>query len=452
MKNNILYSIIIVFLLATFTGCDFLDNEPDDLKTDDMIWSNEDETEAYLYNVYSQIPQAAFYQDDPWIGCADEIDLSWNVYKTYSINLGNWDPSTNFYVKWDNFYNAIRASFVFEANVGKCSELSAEQITQYKAEVKFLRGYYYWLIISQYGPAVLVKDVVELDADWSDCARAPFDECVDYICEMMDEAEEYLPYSWSDNSTWLGKPTKIACRAVKAKALVMAASPQWNGNSAYASFKNNDGTALATTTYDENKWKEAAAACAAVIDIADSSGVALYRNEVNGDGEINPFKSVRDVMLENWNCEIIFGRAGFYQNGWQVHCSPSPNNLGGVGPTQRVVDAFYMNNGRTIDDSESGYVETGFATEGGENWNPDNLNTTSARTTMLSQIRTGDAWGHWPGDWNMFANREARFYNAILYNKRIIPQLATDTDTRNYYSTKSQQNGYGRVELYYGGM
>ncbi len=452
MKNKILYSVLLVFMLTMFSGCKFLDNEPDDFKTDDMIWFNEDETEAYLYNIYSQIPQANAFQGDPWLGLADEIDLSWNVYPTYNINLGNWNPSTNFYVRWDNFYKAIRASFTFEKNVGRNPELSEEQIVQYTAESKFLRAYYYWLIISQYGPAVLVKDVVELDADWSTYARAPFDDCVDYICKLMDEAEADLPYSWSNNTSWLGKPTKIACRAVKAKALVLAASPQWNGNSAYSSFRNADGSALASTTYDENKWKKAADACAAVIDIADVSGVKLYRNEEDGDGEVNPYKSVRDVMLVNWNKEIIFGRAGFNQNGWQVHCSPSPNNLGGVGPTQRIVDAFYMENGRSIDDPTSGYIETGFATEGGDNWNPDNLDVTEDRATMLSEIRTGDAWGHWPGDWNMFANREPRFYAAILYNKRVIPQLATDLTTRNYYSTVDQQNGYGRVELYFGGM
>uniref|UniRef100_UPI003217552F RagB/SusD family nutrient uptake outer membrane protein n=1 Tax=uncultured Draconibacterium sp. TaxID=1573823 RepID=UPI003217552F len=454
MKKKLIYTISLFSIITLlFYSCDYLDKQPDDMKTDEMIWSSRSETESYLYNVYSQIPAANLHQGDPWLGISDEIDLTWNVYPTYSINLGNWNPSTNFYVKWGSYYRAIRSSFVFENNVDKCPELSKDLKEQYKAEVKFLRGLYYFYILRQYGPAVLLTEVTEVDGDWDTYSRSPFDDCVSYIAQMMDEAEENLPMSWDNNEVWLGKPTKIACRAIKAEALMLAASPQWNGNNEYANFKNPDGTLLADINYDENKWKIAAQACKAVIDIADEAGVRLYKNNENGDGaNFNPYKSVRDVLLKNWNCEVIFGRARFDQNAWQVHASPGPNNLGGVAPTQRVVDAFFMKNGRTINDPNSGYVETGFASEGGEYWNPDNLDTTNERVEMLSQIRDGEAWGHWAGDWNMYANREPRFYASILYNKRIIPQVSADISKRNYYSTANQQNGYGRVELYYGGV
>lgn len=455
MKNNLIYIVLFLGASLGMVGCTtYLDKEPDDMKTDDMIWNSRVETEKFLYNVYSQIPAANLFQDDPWLGCSDEIDLTWNVYATYNINLGNWNPSSGFYYKWASFYNAIRASFVFENNVDKCPELSDDLKNQYKAEVKFLRGYYYWLILRQYGPAVLIKETTQVDADWNSFARAPFDDCVSYICDMMDQAEKGLPLSWNDNRVWLGKPTKLACKAVKSEVLTTAASPQWNGNQQYALFKNQDGTLLANTTYDENKWKKAAQASLDVINMAASTGVKLYKNNENGDGTVfNPYKSVRDVTLKNWNCEIIFGRSEALnvQNGWDVHASPGPNNLGGVGPTQRIVDAFYMKNGRTIDDPQSGYVENGFATTGDDFWNPNNLVVTTDRIKMIADIRKGDAWGHWAGDWNMYANREPRFYASILYNKRVIPQLPDDIVKRNYYSKGTQQNGYARVELYYGG-
>ena len=454
MKNNLIIIVLFIGASLGMYGCTYLDKEPDDMKTDAMIWDSRVETEKFLYNVYSQIPAANLHQDDPWLGCSDEIDLTWNVYATYNINLGNWNPSSTFYNKWGSFYKAIRASFVFENNVDKCPELSDDLKNQYKAEAKFLRGYYYWLILRQYGPAVLIKETTKADADWNSFARAPYDECVTYICEMMDQAEKGLPLNWNDNKVWLGKPTKLACKSVKSEVLTMAASPQWNGNQLYASFRNQDGTLLVNTTYDENKWKKAAQASLDVINMAASAGVKLYKNNENGDGTVfNPYKSVRDVTLKNWNCEIIFGRseALSVQNAWDVHASPGPNNLGGVGPTQRIVDAFYMKNGRTIDDPQSGYVENGFATTGDDFWNPNNLVVTTDRIKMIADIRKGDAWGHWAGDRNMYANREPRFYASILYNKRVIPQLPDDIVKRNYYSKGTQQNGYARVELYYGG-
>ena len=455
MKKKLLYSLSLITIISlVFSSCDYLEKQPDDMKTDEMIWTSRTETERYLYNIYSQIPAANLHQDDPWLGISDEIDLTWNVYRTYSINLGNWNTLSPFYQKWGNFYSAIRASFVFENNVDRNPELSDDLKEQYKAEVKFLRGLYYFYILRQYGPAVLLTEATQVDGDWDTYGRAPFDDCVDYVCQMMDEAAatEELPLSWDSEQVWRGKPTKIACKSIKAEVLLLAASPQWNGNPAYANFQNPDGTHLASTTYDESKWRRAAEACKEVIDMADESGVKLYKNNENGDGAFNPYKSVRDVLLKNWNTEVIFGRAAFDQNAWQVHTSPGPNNLGGVGPTQRVVDAFFMQNGRTIDDPESGYEETGFATEGGDHWNPNGLNTSFERVKMIEQIRDGEAWGHWPGDWNMYANREPRFYASILYNKRIIPQLSSDVSKRNYYNSPSQQNGYGRVELYYGGV
>jgi len=64
-----------------------------------------------------------------------------------------------------------------------------------------------------------------------------------------------------------------------------------------------------------------------------------------------------------------------------------------------------------------------------------------------------DAWGHSSGDWNMFCNREARFYASINYNHRAVLSISTDASLRNRYNAvnASQQDGWGRVELYYGG-
>src|SRR5690606_28451872 len=453
MKKHLisLYSLLVLLGIAS---CDFLEKEPDDMKTDTMIWKSRVETEKYLYNVYSQMPMPLNHNDAPWLGLSDEVDLTWNVYPTYNINLGNWNPNTNYYNRWPNYYKAIRASFVFENNVDKCPELSDALKIQYKAEAKFLRGFYYWTILKQYGPAVLIKEELPASYDWNNFPRASYDECVEYIVELMEDAERDLPMHWQNDRQWFGKPTKIACKAVKAEALLFAASPQWNGNKEYANFKNKDGKLLANINYDESRWKRAADASLDLIRTAESNpdaNVKLYKNNENGDGTVfNPYKSVRDVLLKRWNCEIIFGRAGFDQNAWEVHCSPGTYNLGGVAPTQRVVDAFLMKNGKSIYDAGSGYVEEGFAVEGHENWNPQNLDLKADRVRMIEQLRSGDAWGHWPGDWNMYANREPRFYAFVLYNGRPIPQLPPDIDKRNYFSDrKSTRLNSSHVKISY---
>lgn len=108
--------------------------------------------------------------------------------------------------------------------------------------------------------------------------------------------------------------------------------------------------------------------------------------------------------------------------------------------TQRQVDAFYTINGRTIEDPASDYSEIGFAQTSHKNW----------VINSIDQVRKGESWGHRKGEFNMYANREARFYAAILYNGRPIPQ--SERSDRNVYSSNANKDGWGRAELYSKGV
>lgn len=435
------YILVSIFVASMIAGCRYLDKMPDDMKTMDMVWQSRKETEAYLYNVYSQLPyEGASWEHCPWLGASDEADMVWARYQTASMNLGSWSPTSGYYNKWRSYYQAIRASFRFENNVDRCPELTDDLKTQYKAEVKFLRGYYYWKLLQQYGPVVLIDHEVGFNEDWAGYTRAPYDQCVEYIVQMLDEAEVDLPWEWDEQ--WLGKPTKFVCKAVKAEVLLTAASPQWNGNADYANFVNKDGTALVDTSYKQEKWEAAAAAARAVISAAEDNaqyGVKLYRNnEQNNGSTFSPYISIRDLWLAKWNCETIWARTGNDSNNWEKHTMPRPGGWSGMAATQRQVDAFYMIDGKTIDDSPL-YTEEGFATEAHPSWTADNID----------QMQQGAVWGHRVGEHNMFANREARFYAAILYNGRPIPQVSRDD--RNAFSSAANRDGWGRAELYNSG-
>lgn len=449
MNNIISNKYLRILLLSTCfaaVSCDFLDKMPDDQKTMDMVWEKQDETEMFLYNIYAKLPDPnfMFWNGTPWVPISDEIDIVWERYYPSSINVGSWNPTTNYYNIWGDCYKSIRASFVFENNVDKCYELSESLKTQYIAEAKFLRGYYYWILLRQYGPFVLIEN----ELDWRDdlnLPRAPYDQCVEYICRMMDEAMPALPLTWREtNPTWLGKPDQMACLAVKSQVRLMAASPQWNGNPDYADFVNKDGTPLVNTAYSEQKWRDAADAAHDVIAAAESMtgdyAIRLYRNDENNDGAFNPFRSVQGVHQVKWNCEYLWGTTKGDFNNMERHATPRPGGYSGLGPTQRIVDAFFMNNGRTIDDVASGYVEDGFATTPHPNWTNDDV----------SEIRKRNCWGHRVGERNMYANREARFYAAILYNGRPVPQVAPED--RDLFSSTLNKDGWGRAEFYSNGM
>lgn len=472
--------LILITSALLLAGCDYLDKMPDDMKTEEMVWTNRNEVLAYLTNIYAALPETSNVTADNnglWLGLSDECDLPWNPF--IQLNEGSWDTTTPTNNVWATYYKAIRASFKFENNVGRCTELASDLRDRYTGEALFLRGYYYFMLIRQYGPVVLLKEETPSTADFGNMQRTPFDECIDYVVECMDRAYELLPYSYQSDKVNLGRATKVACEAVKTQALLLAASPQWNGNSDYYSLlRDKDGNPLVAGSYDESKWKRAADAAKAVIDLSEKhhaeTSLGLYygdKNDVNSP-DYNPYKAYYNIQMTGWNDEVIFGTVAIAKSAWNdyptrfhwmIHTLPSNSKYkynGGTAPTLRLVDAFYMENGRGIEDPISGYVEEGFATSNGKHYNPVtdgqpkfDESTEAGRKGLIDDLKKYESWGHSKGDWNMFVNREPRFYASINYNHRVQIFYPSDKEWMDSFNNREdQQDGWGRVELYYGGM
>ncbi|WP_447410789.1 hypothetical protein, partial [Clostridium perfringens] len=62
----------------------------------------------------------------------------------------------------------------------------------------------------------------------------------------------------------------------KAKVMVYAASPLFNGNTDEAGLKNQDGTQLFNQALNKEKWSAAADACKKAIDACQQAGLKLY--------------------------------------------------------------------------------------------------------------------------------------------------------------------------------
>ncbi|MGN8033442.1 RagB/SusD family nutrient uptake outer membrane protein [Chitinophaga sp. 22321] len=402
----------------------YLDKKPDNLLTEDQIWQTRANAEAYLNNIYSGMrgPDGGDWAS---LGFSDESSCAIPTVAVRNMVAGNWDPSNSPWDNWGSQYAFIRKTFIFEQNIDKVPEtqLSDALKQQYKAENYFLRGYFSWLLLRKYGPYVIVPGLLGQDEDYSKYARAPFEACIADINNLMDKSAAGLPSAWSSSGN-LGRITKGACMAIKEKAAQLAASPLWNGNPDFANFKNADGTALAPLSADPNKWRIAAKAAK---DIIDSARYKLFTNTDNTGAAFDPYLSVRDLFLTSWNDEIILASIDWSRWGFTKCASPGPGGYNMYNATQNLVDAFSMDNGRTIDDPASGYVETGFAPGNGSH-----------------------SWDYKQGDWNMYVKREPRFYAYIAYNGRpVLPALTVDD--KNYYSSPNNANGLGRQEFYYTG-
>src|SRR5699024_8022090 len=389
-----IYFFVWGIVLLFVNSCeDFLDKQPTERLTIDEVFSEREETESYLWNIYSYVPdQSNMWTGHPWVGASDEGDMTWERggYDTYLINEGNWNPTSNYYQFWDHYYKGIRSASVFLDRIEGHPELSDQQIMRFKAEARFLRAFMYFMLLRQYGPVIIIEEVLPVDAKISELQlpRSTFDESVGYIEEELDQSIQNLPLDVTDQN-WLGRATQGAAMALKSRLLLYAASPLYNGNSQYASFTNQDGTQLINQNYDDNKWKKAANAAKAVIDLNQYN---LYTYQDGND----PYNNYKYLFLEKWNEETIFGRSGNAAWDLEKHSAPrSVNGWSGVAVTQKQVDAYFMADGKIINDNGSNYIEEGFSTE----------------DTEYTE----------EGTWNMYTNREPRFYASVTYNGKRWP-------------------------------
>jgi hypothetical protein len=434
MKQKILILIIILCAFCA-NSCDFLDKSPDDELTLDMVFGDKTRTEDWLAGVYSAVPLPYLDKVKELDGLADDFSPSkgWETYgwECISKGTGNWSSSSSWGTDyWGNLPKRIRAAYIFIDNVKPNTQqlVTPQEVEYMKAECRFLIAYYYNIMLTNYGAIPLQTTLSEFNASPEELmiGQTPFDEVVDWIDKELVEAAKILPPTYSDAKKY-GRATSIMCLAVRARLLLFAASPLVNGNKDYADFVNNNDQQIFNTTYDASKWDKAATAYKELLDLAHAHGHQLYY-EYNDDGTIDPFLSYQNLSL-SVNKEILFARPSvggdFNDNGqayqYDKHASPrGAGGNGGLGVTQELVDAFYMANGQIpilgykidgspIINTASGYTESGFSTD-------DEIRTTKWH------LSKGDASSNTnpvtlAGTYNMYCNREPRFYVSVNYNE-----------------------------------
>lgn len=420
--KKIILTIAIVITLFSFAGCDsYLDRQPDEALTTDMIFTKESSTRRYLTQIYG------YYADEsnhggkseffPWQCCSDEMSVAYKgADRPYStINRNTFTPASNAYLEptYSRPYEGIRQATFFMQNVHKVTPVVGERkVKTWKAEARFLRAMYYFIIMKTYGPCILLGEdempdyFAETDRNRD---RDPWDACVNFVVSELDKAAEDLPIV-VDDAKFHGSATKGAAMAVKSRLLLYSARPLFNGCNLYKNIVNNKGEHLFPQTPSKEKWRSAAQAAKDVID--------LDHYKLYGESRVSEFstkKEVIDVLRESFvnraHEEHIFTRetSATSARSGIVPSYVKGTSYGGVGPTQKLVDAFAMGNGRypisgytnndvrrPIIDPSSSYSDNEFVS----NWtHPE-----SGYATQSGQVLS------------MYADREPRFYLNVFWS------------------------------------
>lgn len=377
--------IIIFYILALNISCeDYLDVVPDNVPTIDHAFLDRTSAEKYLATCYAYMPTlgdprydvAMLGSDEWWTIENDFLNNRTGDYRGYKKIKGEQNTNDPIFNYWDGLngggahFQAIRDCNVFLENIHKVGgDLGEIEARQWAAEAKTLKAFYHFNLLRQYGSIPLQRESLPIYAGIEEVRvyRDPFDECVDYIVQLLDEAVPFLPLNVPNVSVDLGRITQPIALALKAQVLVTAASPLFNGNFEFNTMVDNRGVKLFKPEYDQSKWQKAAIACKNAIDTCLLAGHEFYEFTKVGNlsESTKRLMSLRQVVTDKWNKEIIWSQAKntgeiACRTTWPVFFIEQTGFIGSsdnfVVPTLRMAELFYTGNGVPIEeDNEFDY-------------------------------------------------------------------------------------------------
>lgn len=442
---RIMTTVMLGWTLLTNQSCDYLeiDQYINDLPTLDSVFQRRETTLQYLANVYSFLPDGGDPQ--PWVPVSDEClytkrDQYSGCYNYFSNNtMSAYDK---YFDMWAKYYQGIRNASIFLRRVYECQDMTSIQIKESVGEAHFLRAYFYFELMKEYGPVPLApRDGFALDTPMDELLvpRNTWAECVDFIVEELNSAIANLPENRPNIE--FGKPTKGAAYAMMSRLLLYNASPLFNGNTSYADFYNRKtGEPYFDPEYKEVKWAEAAWAALQVIKNPDyelfyvkadqytptlpsTMGAEDKRPYPDGAGEIDPYKSYSQLfngtIQVSDNKEVIFGRPASGITKWVREMAPF--HMGDKGSslyniTQKLVDAYYTVDGRTIDNPSPEY--------------PCDNRLESTTESTFSGYKLPAGTNGW------YLNREARFYATVGFCNSYYYGLSTINSSKKNFVCK----------------
>lgn len=376
MRTNILFKSkglvkVIPFYLLTFlllTSC--ADLEYTEETTRDEAWTFEyfeNGIKNLVFDVYAQVYNNEFDANSAYFlaGATDEAQYALTSGAINSYTNGGWSPANPYDRIWTKSYTAIADANMFlekfdEADISDWKynpdySKWVAQLELFPYEVRFLRAYFYFELFRAYGDVPLVTTTLT-NGQANSMERTPADQVVKFIVDECDAIAPYLPVSYvTEMNSEIGRATRIAAAALKARTLLYAASPLHNPNG------------------DKEKWKKAAEACKYILDNADVWGLKL-----SSYGTLWGHDAF-------YNTEVIFGLGRGESNSFEMANYPVgvENGSSGNCPTQSLVDQYeYQDNGQTFGERYPGNID---------------LNTVNPYEGLdprfaLTVVKNGDEW------------------------------------------------------------
>ena len=348
MMNNIFSKVtarVIPFLAISFLVPSCADLDYTEETTRDEEWTFtyfEQGIKGLVSGIYAQVYNNEFESNSAYFlaGATDEAQYALEAGAVNSYVNGGWSAANPYDRTWTKSYTAIADANMFlekldEADISDWAynpdyKNWVAQLELFPYEVRFLRAYYYFELFKTYGDVPLVTTTLT-NGQANSVQRASADEIVKFIVDECDAVAPYLPVSYmTEIGSEVGRVTRVASAALKARTLLYAASPLHNPNG------------------DKTKWAKAAEACKYILDNAGTWGLKL-----SAYGSLWGHEAF-------FNQELIFGIGRGESNSFEMANYPIgvENGSSGSCPTQSLVDQYeYQDNGETFGQRYPGSID-----------------------------------------------------------------------------------------------
>lgn len=279
----------------TLSSCNgFLDQDPDSIYPDEVVFGDANMIESVLSNLYSRVNYGMNLNDSysfTYIDEAAKMDGGPDERSTYEDNL------------WRVYdYEFVRDCNQFLAGLKKSSALSEAAKKPLEGEVRFLRAWCYFNMVRSLGGVPLMGDEVfayngPQDVGKLTRKRSTEAECYDYIISECKAAAEIMSTSTNTHSARANKWTALM---LEARAAVYAGSLAKYNNKLDRPIKTAGGEVGIPANLSEGYYKTA---LAAARDVVKNSPYSLQDTKENkGENFYNA------VCIKDNNTEVIWSR------------------------------------------------------------------------------------------------------------------------------------------------
>lgn len=425
MKKKLIVGLFISLFLGVGSACtDYLDKAPESGMTDQEVFTKYANFKQFFYSVYEGKKKVgtnwreynlkcayplwlAFWdQKFGWDGLTEIADYGrrfrvqdWKAGQMGSfVNMVTYDGNRRPIL--ESMFTVIRVSNIALANVDAIKDAADEDREDMRGQAYFARAYAHFNLMRIWGPMPHITYIIGADDEWDIPRLSRYDSYKSVALDMDSAFTAFEKAGRIRRDPGPGepghltdpdqaRPNGVAAKAIKARALLYAASPLNNAN----------GT---------KDWEDAAAASWEAIRIAEQYKYALLDFANYTDNYYGAQYSNEQIWA--WNSGngrgFDHGDLQGLQNG--VFAS-KPSGNSGECPTQNMIDKF--------------------ETKWGE---PLNTEEDRARATALGHYNEQDP----------YKNRDPRFYKDIIYNEAPIVWNETGNKAAIYYEMIDGQQKY----------